>query len=206
MRRPALIFDFGNVVAFFDYSRFHRAICRRTGIAETEFSRRLADRGYSDLHERFERGEMCPLEFSRAFRERYALDLSRAEFEAAWSGIFRLNAPVASLVSRLKSRGYRLLLGSNTNEIHASHFRREFAATMDLFDHLVLSFEVRSLKPAADFYLACARAAGAIPSDCIFIDDLPENVEGARAAGLRPIHFVDPATLTTELIRQGVEL
>ena len=54
---------------------------------------------------------------------------------------------MARLVADLKRQGYTLLLGSNTNILHARFFRRHFAETLDHFDHLVFSYEVGELKP-----------------------------------------------------------
>ncbi len=99
-----------------------------------------------------------------------------------------------------------MILGSNTNEIHATHLRRQFAAPLAHFDHLVLSYQVRKIKPAAGFYLACARAAERAPHECVFIDDMPENVEGARAAGLNALHYRETASLVEDLRALGVEI
>jgi pimeloyl-ACP methyl ester carboxylesterase len=43
------------------------------------------------------------------------------------------------------------------------------------------------------------------PSACVFIDDLPENAEGARAAGMHGITYTGPGALRAELRRLGVE-
>ncbi|MCA1686035.1 MAG: HAD family phosphatase [Planctomycetia bacterium] len=127
------------------------------------------------------------------------------EFARAWSDIFCLNEPVAALVRNLKASGYPLILGSNTNELHASQFRRQFRETLTHFDRLVLSYEIGHIKPSAEFYLTCARAADAAPGDCLFIDDLPENVEGARSAGLSGLLYQDVTTLLNDLRSLGVE-
>ena len=37
-----------------------------------------------------------------------------------------------------------------------------------------------------------------------FIDDLPENVEGAKSAGLRALLFTDEPTLRSDLRREGI--
>jgi putative hydrolase of the HAD superfamily len=205
MRRPVLIFDFGNVVAFFDFQKAYSVLESRSGLTREVLATRLRNNGFPALMERYESGAMDSLEFSRAVCGLVGVDLSHQEFTTAWNGIFTLNEPIARLVGTLKSRGYRLLLGSNTNELHASHFLREYAATMDHFDHLVLSYEVGHIKPAAEFFQACARLAGVEPSECIFIDDRPENVEGARQAGLTAIVFQDAEELLPELRRLGVE-
>jgi HAD superfamily hydrolase (TIGR01509 family) len=106
----------------------------------------------------------------------------------------------------LKSRGYTLLLGSNTNVLHATQYRRQFARTIDLFDHLILSYEVGCLKPDARFYRAAVAAAGVPAASCVFFDDLLENVEGARKAGLNGLQYVDTPSLIAGLQQLGVEI
>ena len=43
-------------------------------------------------------------------------------------------------------------------------------------------------------------------ASCVFIDDIAENVEGARRAGLTALHYVDTPTLIADLRRAGVEV
>ena len=99
-----------------------------------------------------------------------------------------------------------LLLGSNTNAIHARLFRRQFAPTLARFDHLILSYEVGHMKPAAGFYQACVDAAGVPANRCVFIDDLAENVEGARSCGLSAVLFRDAEALQSELQAWGIRV
>jgi epoxide hydrolase-like predicted phosphatase len=205
MRRPVLIFDFGNVVAFFDFQKAYSVLESRSGLTREVLASRLRDNGFHALMERYESGGMGSSEFSREVCELGGVDLSHEEFVTAWNSIFTLNEPIAELVRMLKARGYRLLLGSNTNELHADHFLREYAETMAHFDHLVLSYQVGHIKPSVEFYRACARLAEVEPSECIFIDDRPENVEGARQAGLTAILFDHVDGLLPELRRLGVE-
>ena len=40
-------------------------------------------------------------------------------------------------------------------------------------------------KPRPEAYLAMARALGVAPEACLFVDDRPECVEGARQVGMR---------------------
>src|SRR5262249_38742815 len=128
------------------------------------------------------------------------------EFVRGWEDIFWLNEPVARLIDFLKSQGYRLLLGSNTNVLHARHYRRQFAPTLDLFDHLILSHEVGYLKPERGFYEGCVGAGEVPAAECVFMDDVIEYVEGARRAGLKALHYVDTPTLIAELRQLGVEV
>jgi glucose-1-phosphatase len=205
-RTPALIFDFGNVVAYFDYGRACQTLASRWELSARELRQRFGGADFTALVRTYECGRMSSEAFSSAFCRRAGFEIDHDEFIKAWSDIFWLNAPVANLVASLKGRGYTLVLGSNTNDLHAARFRRQFAATLAHFDRLVLSYEIGHVKPSVEFYLACAEAAGTSPEACVFIDDLPENVEGARAAGLVGLVYRDTATLEADLRRLGIEL
>jgi glucose-1-phosphatase len=206
MRRPALIFDFGNVVAHFDHSKAASKLGLRLGLSGEELLEHLGPLGFSDLLKAYESGRISAEAFSKGVSELVGLAITHDEFAAAWSDIFWANESIAPLFAFLKSRGYTLVLGSNTNDLHADQFRRQFAETLEHFDRLVLSYEVGHIKPSRAFYLACAEAACAEPSECVFIDDLLENVEGARAAGLVGLHYLSTEALLDELAGLGVEV
>src|SRR4051812_14105719 len=108
MRRPALIFDFGNVVAHFDYAKACAAYGRALGISGEEFLARLRRQGFSPLVRRYESGALTSAEFSRSVCDLAGLEIPHGEFAAVWSDIFRLNEPVARLVEDLADRGYTL--------------------------------------------------------------------------------------------------
>jgi putative hydrolase of the HAD superfamily len=205
-RAPALIFDFGNVVAHFDYRKACETIGRRLGLPGDALLERLRAAGISPLARRYELGQIDSKAFSESVCALIDREIPHDEFAAAWSDIFWLNRPVADLIPFLKGRDYTLVLGSNTNDLHATQFRRQFAETLAHFDRLVLSYEIGHLKPSAPFYHACAEAAGAPPEACVFIDDLPENIEGARSAGLSGLVYRDFPGLIDALRVLGVEV
>lgn len=205
MRTPAIIFDFGNVVAFFDYRRAFDRVGRALGRDGAELQQSARDLGFDDLLRRFECGRLTADEFSISACRLLGGGLPPQEFASAWAEIFWLNEALVPTIRALEAAGYPLVLGSNTNVLHADWFRREFAAILSSFTSLVLSFDVGHAKPSAEFYLACVKAAGARSADCIFIDDLAENVEGARSAGLSGLLYRDPGTLSRELRVLGVD-
>ncbi|WP_231749249.1 HAD family hydrolase [Tautonia plasticadhaerens] len=205
MRKPAIIFDFGNVVAFFDYQRAFDRIGRDLKREGSDLLTEARLGGFDDLLRRFERGRITADEFSIASCRILGASMPPREFAEAWAEIFWLNEAIIPTIRGLQGAGYRLVLGSNTNVLHADWFRREFLPILSSFDHLVLSYEVGHVKPSIEFYLACAEAAGAMPADCIFIDDLPENVDGARAAGLSGLLYERPESLVGDLRALGVD-
>ena len=75
-------------------------------------------------------------------------------------------------------------------------------APTDLFDETVISGDVGLHKPQPEIYeLACERL-GVEPADCVFVDDLRENVAGAEAVGMEAILHRDSA----ETVRRLEEL
>jgi glucose-1-phosphatase len=206
MKLPALIFDFGNVVAHFDYRPAAAKLGTRIGVSGEELLERLRPLGFSDLLKSYESGKITAQTFSKGVSERAGLELEHEEFAAAWADIFWANESIVPLLKFLNEQGYTLVLGSNTNDLHAGQFRTQFATTLALFDQLVLSYEVGHIKPSREFYLACAQAAGANPGDCVFIDDLLENVEGARCAGLEGVLFESTEGLVRDLEALGVSV
>jgi putative hydrolase of the HAD superfamily len=206
MHKPVLIFDFGNVVGFFDYLRACERFAGHLAMSGPDFRDLLVDRGFPRLLAEFESGRITPEAFAASLMELSGVQLPYDDFVRAWEDIFWPNESVGRLISFLKSKEYPIYLGSNTNLLHARFYRRAFAETLDLFDGFILSYEVGHLKPARAFFDACVRAAGVPAASCVFIDDIPENVEGARQAGLTAIHYVNTSALIDDLRRAGVEV
>ena len=204
-RQPALIFDFGNVVVQFDFHRMGHALGTHLGMTGPDFMTRARERGFTDLLKQYESGGLTSPAFEKKLLDMMELNVPSDVFLSAWNDIFWINTPVARLIADLKQRGYTLVLGSNTNDMHATFYRQQFSEALTPFDTLVLSHEVGHVKPSSEFYLACARAAGAEPSGCVFIDDMAENVAGAIAAGLRGVQFREIKQLLDDLKDQGVE-
>lgn len=59
----------------------------------------------------------------------------------------------------------------------------------DYFDEITLSSDVGLVKPDERIYLITAERLGVRPEECVFIDDLETNVEGAKRAGMHAICY-----------------
>jgi putative hydrolase of the HAD superfamily len=196
----AIVFDFGNVVGFFDHYQTLNKLTAHTDMTAQAMYAAVFD---SDLEDAFESGRLTVPQFLGRFRELCGLRCEDEYLNAACADIFRPNPEVCALLPRLKPH-YRLLLGSNTNELHAVQFRRQFADVLRYFDHLVLSFEIGVRKPRPGFFEHCQRLAGCPPQECLFIDDLPANVEGARACGWHGIVYKGIDDLGGQLKALGI--
>jgi epoxide hydrolase-like predicted phosphatase len=57
----------------------------------------------------------------------------------------------------------------------------------DMFDAVLISGEVGMRKPDAAIFLRAAELLELEPAECVFVDDLEQNAEGARAVGMEGI-------------------
>lgn len=205
MPPSVVMFDFGNVLGFFDYGVIFGKLGARLGMTADAFRELVEAKGMKSILADFEAGAIEPEEFSARVQAAVGLDVPFSDFVADWEDIFELNEPVAAVAADLKARGYTLVLGSNTNALHAAFYRRKFREALAAFDHVVLSYEVKAMKPGREFFRSCVEAVGVPAAGCVFIDDVEENVQGARDAGLMGVVYRDPAGLVADLRRLGVE-
>ena len=101
---------------------------------------------------------------------------------------WRCPADARPVLEALASRGYILGLASN----YDSRLLSVVAGRPELrpIQHVVVSSEVGWRKPAREFFQAVCRRASAEPAAVVFIgDDLRNDYQGARAAGLKAVLF-----------------
>ena len=81
--------------------------------------------------------------------------------------------------------------------------RRRFRF-FDLFDGIVVSSEVRLVKPDPAIFLLFLERHGLAAGDCVFIDDSPVNVAAARRLGFHGVEFRGAADLRDRLADWGL--
>ena len=198
----AIIFDFGNVVGFFDHGKTLARLEPHTDMSAAEMYAAIYD---GRLEDDFESGRISVEDFCEAFRELCRLRCDNNALTAAVADIFEPNPEVCSIIPRLAAR-YRVLLGSNTNALHSRHYRRQFETLLNSFHAIVLSHDIGVRKPAAGFFHHCQRLADCPAAECLFVDDLAANIEGAKAAGLQGMVYAPGRNFVGELRRLGIEI
>lgn len=99
----------------------------------------------------------------------------------------RLNQPMIQLLRSLRPR-YKTAILSNA----ASEFRDTFCRAYGMeewVDEVIISAEEGLAKPDLRLYNLALERLGVQPAEAIFIDDVAENVEAAREAGMHAYHF-----------------
>jgi epoxide hydrolase-like predicted phosphatase len=71
----------------------------------------------------------------------------------------------------------------------------------DVFDEMIISAEVGMGKPDAGIYHYALEKLGVVPAEAVFVDDMPVNIEAARALGLHGVLFQNREQTITDVNR-----
>lgn len=98
----------------------------------------------------------------------------------------------------VKDKGYQTFVLSNACNRFYSYFPRFY--DLDSFEGVVVSSEVKMIKPDPAIYLYLLKTYHLNPEECLFIDDIKENVETAKSLGIRGFLFQNNYEDVKELI------
>jgi len=194
-----VVFDIGGVLLDWNPRHLYRTLIPD----EAAMEQFLAEICTMQWNERLDAGET----FAQACDELAARHPEHAELIHAWKRQDEMVsgeiAGTAELVRRLHGRDVPLyLLTNHPSETFDS--RRDRFEVLRLFEGAIVSGDERLLKPSREIFDLLTTRFGLAPSETIFIDDVPANVEGARAAGFEAHRFVDAPTLEQELVDLGL--
>jgi putative hydrolase of the HAD superfamily len=188
--RRALVLDYGGVMTS-SMGRAFAQFCLEHGVDPARFKALVSDAYGGDARDgmmaRLERGEIELDEFERWLASELSQGAARTLHAAGLKElIFRgmeADERMVDVVRRVRSHGVRTALLSNS--WGSTGYERE--RFPDLFDAVVISAEVGLRKPEPEIYLFAAERLGVQPPECVFVDDLAQNVDGARAVGMEGI-------------------
>lgn len=184
-----IIFDCFGVLTQDGWIGFLKKYATDENIEELRYANHQADSGLMDYEELLDE----------------IVRLSGVEREIAHKMItveLMINDDVIEIVRKLKMH-YKIGLISNVGRPIEVYLPKDIT---DLFEVQTLSYQVGMIKPAKEIFDAHLVKSGVEPGEAIFIDDREPNVEGARSAGLRAIHFKSADQLKSELEKLGVKV
>jgi len=201
MAVTAVVFDVGNVLYGWDPDSF---LVRQ--IADDEARLRfIEDVDLYAWHETLDGGRLYA-EAADELNEKFP---QYAELIAAWSDRFgeTISGPVPgvhAIVEALAARGVPLFAITNFSaDFWPPFFARE-RAFFDRFRDIVVSGEVKMLKPDPAIYWLALDRFRLRPSDALFVDDRQINVDGALAVGMAAHLFTGAADLRARLESEGL--
>ncbi len=191
--RRGLLIDWGGVLTSNLFASFG-AYCEGMGIDMAELGKRFAaDPEVRDMLIALEKGVLAEGDFEVRFAA--ILDV---EPGGLIDGLFAGVAPDEAMIGAVRSArqaGIKTALVSNSWGVH--RYPRDLFD--DLFDGIVISGQEGTRKPARRMYELGAERAGVAPELCVFVDDLPFNLEPAAKLGMATVHHTSADTTIPEL-------
>lgn len=115
-----------------------------------------------------------------------------------------LKPGVGTIMDRLESLGVKTAVATASRPDHATAWLSS-AGILDRFDEVVCTSSVPRGKPEPDVYLYACERVGEAPCDCLAVEDAPNGVRSAHAAGCR-VAFVPDLTDADDEIRSMAEV
>ena len=158
-----------------------------------------------DAHDQYERGIMNNEDWFITYKESLPQPccLKRSDFWNAWKLLLGEEKNTVNILEALNKQ-YSIWLLSNTNPKHIQDEIEKRYLFPKLVDGTVYSFDVGVRKPEKEIYEIAMQRADANPQECLFIDDLLENIQAAKQIGIEGIHFISSKQLKQELVHLGI--
>jgi FMN phosphatase YigB (HAD superfamily) len=115
--------------------------------------------------------------------------------ESLWGKFFHptIDEDVMDILKRLKGKGIRIVLASNTEPPHKKY--HEEHGQYAIFDHVYTSCDLKVVKPDKQFFKAILSKENKIPEECFFTDDNEENCRVASSLGIKTYLFANATGL-----------
>lgn len=201
MTISTVIFDLGGVLVEYDFNAELSAVQALCSTPALELEDYKGLQGIEDLfigrtdHQTV-RGRLIERGGFRDDRPAFLRALTQGFGEAV--------AGIEPVVDALRG-SYQLALLSNTQSVHWEYALSRYGFLLNKLTLHFVSFEIGLAKPDEAIFRHVTKELGVTPGECIFVDDYPPNVEGARKAGLDAVHFTGSAQLVRDLADRGID-
>ncbi|WP_404307390.1 HAD family hydrolase [Neorhodopirellula lusitana] len=217
-----VFFDLGNILVSFERERSFRNLTSlfeaESGYVDSNGNTVAANvkadevLNQHELHNQLETGLISEAEFVQSIRDRFAPVTGTDDDQAILRAISDMFTPIETMqgvLSRVRESGLPIGILSNTCDAHWSWINQQSYNVMEgPFDHIVLSYEAKSMKPDHAIYIEAethaARISGAQPNEILFLDDREENVAAALDRGWNAEVCWGGPTAEAALVRHGV--
>jgi glucose-1-phosphatase len=183
----AIIFDIGRVLVSLDIRKAQLGLAQGLSLTPDElWSAIEKDLRWPDWQE----GRMSARDWHLNLCKRLGISLEFEQFTKVWNSALNPEPILPDSLFEQLSKSFRLGLLSNTDPIHVAHlestysFFRYFAKPVRIY-----SCEVGASKPQPLIFREALRACKVKANEAVYIDDIAENADAARALGFTGIQF-----------------
>jgi glucose-1-phosphatase len=201
----AVLFDLGGVVCRFDAAARGAAFAALdpTGALTPEAVRGRLWHG--EFVARCDEGAYTAAQMLGEIRRRLGLDVPDATVRAAWAAPFTLLPETVAVVDAVRAAARaRVGLLTDNPPLLREALDERYPGLLARFDPALFSYEFGAQKPAPVLFAGVIARLGLPAGAILLIDDSPENIAGARAAGMQAEHFTSGAALRVALTTRGL--
>jgi 2-haloacid dehalogenase len=193
--RP-IIFDFGGVLIHWDPRNLYRRFFPNQPQAMEDF---LAEVKFSEWNAQQDKGRPFAegVEILSGQFPQYA-HLIRAFHENWKESIGGEIRDTVEILQTLKQEA-RPIYGLSNWSAETYPIVRDQFPFLNWFDGVILSGDVKMIKPERAIFELCLKMIGKPAQECVFIDDSQANIVIAKEMGFDAIHFTSPERLKVEL-------
>ncbi len=192
-----IIFDLGDVVVYYKEAQYFSFLAKKTGLPTNKIKY-----VFDPLIEKMEEGSLNAKHMEKLVSQKLGINPSVLEWTATFERLAKPNKELIKMIGKLRKK-YKVALLSNISKDRYISASRKFALK-GLFHKRFASCYMHMRKPDARIYKRVVKSMGVKPGESIFIDNLIENVEGAKKIGIRGVHFTGNKKLNADLRRLGV--
>ena len=190
-----LVFDFGKVLVDYDIESFFRSLFER----EEDLLHFAAVTEKEHFVNRMDKGEQNMLELTREMQGKYPqFAWQLQQFHDRNMEIIIGEIPgMRALIEEYRAKGYGIYGLTNWSE--AVYQVRDRYDILQMMDGTLISSEEKLIKPDPAIFRRFCEKFSLKAHECLFTDDRPENIEGARSVGMTAILFLNPSQFSSEL-------
>ena len=178
-----IILDMGNVLLEWNKDKILR------GVVKTEKDYMILDKAIfqSGLWERLDLGTLTREELVLKVVSMIGSIYQEKVQEVVWNwpSYIEIYTEVFSLLARLKEKGHRIFVLSNTSPVFYELLEKQLSPLNEILDGFVLSCDIKAIKPDPKMFEEILHKYQLDPANCIFLDDVKDNTKMAESLGIK---------------------
>jgi len=194
MQIKAILWDFSGVLFMSKYGLGHEYYAELMGIPN-DILQSFFD---GDMNRLVDLGEISHEDFYRTLLKELNLSEDMLPlFSESFRKAFKLNLRIIEYIQSLPESIKIGLLSNYSNRLRP--LIEEDLEIAHLFDDMVISCEVKLLKPDEKIYQTALSRLNVEAEEAIFVDDRLENIEGAQKVGMHGVLFTETKQVINEI-------
>ncbi|HEY8464019.1 MAG TPA: HAD family phosphatase [Bacillota bacterium] len=194
-----IVFDMGNVIIEFNPIQYLSEIIDDPAVVNQVYQEMFCNKEWEEL----DRGAISEAEALASIGARIPQYIGYVKHVmTTWFHKLKPIEGMYELVQDLKHRGYRLYLLSNASPRIYEYM--DNVPALKFFDGYLISCDIQVNKPDKEIYESLMRKYHLIAEECLFIDDLSCNIEGAKSVGWQGYVFKGATDLKRYFIEQQI--